>query len=225
MIHNGVSAGPKQEKKPYLRNYGMPFNLSRENFKLFMGNFTILNGNIHPNCWKESKDYFSSNNIKSIYVTSVDRLTRSVHGFRMIYEFCKYSNITINSGLINEYNNPPLDSRIDRNKMMNLALNAELQHMDFCNSAQIASNTRKRNRNMDEQNQEASEDVNELEEAMELVQVEERPQNRPRRSRSEPPPIQTTNASNFSSLSNAFSSVTYAAASVASSLTNKFSGH
>jgi len=224
LIHNKVSGGPIPGKKPHLRNYGTPYNLSLKSFEIFMGNFTILNGNIDPNCWKDSKDYFSKYNIKSIYVTSIDRLTRSVHGFRMIYEFCKYSNISINCGLINEYNNPPLVSRIDRNKMMTLALDAELYHMNCCNSAQIASNTRKRNRDIDEQNPEATEDINDLQEAMQEIEVDERPHNRQRRSHSEPPIRQSTNTSNFSSLSNAVSSVTYAAFNVASSLTTGFSG-
>jgi hypothetical protein len=221
LIHNGVSAGPKPGRHPYLRNYGMPLNLSRRNFQLFMGNFTITDGNINPLCWDSSKLYFEENNIKALYVTNINRLTRSVHGFRMLFEFCKYSNVVINSGLTNNYDNPLLDSRIDRNKMMTLATEAELQHMDFCNAAQNASNTRKRNRNMDEQNPEASEDINDLEEAMELVQVDERPRNRPRRSRSEPPPRQSTNASGFSSLSDAVSSVTTAAASLANKITGR----
>ena len=220
LIHNGVSGGPSPRNRPCLRNYGRPHNLSRRDFQLFMGNFTITDGNINPQCFDSSNIFFKDYNIKALYVTNIGRLTRSVHGFRMIYEFCKHSNIVINSGLTGDYDNPPLDSRIDRNKMFNLAMEAELQHIDFCISAQNASNTRKRNRDMDEQNPEASEDVSDLEEAMDLVQVNHRPHNRQRRSHSAPAPIATGSSSATSMISSAYSS----ASSTISSLANRFTG-
>ena len=220
LIHNGVSGGPAPGNRPCLRNYGLPYNLSRRDFQLFMGDFTITDGNINPQCFDSSNCYFNDHNIKALYVTNVGRLTRSVHGFRMIYEFCKHSNIVINTGLSSNYDNPPLDSRIDRNKMFNLAMEAELQHIDFCISAQNSVNTRKRNRDMDEQNPEASEDVGNLEAAMDLVEVNPRRRNRQRRSHSAPPPGENVAAASNGMISSAFTN----ASSTISSLANRFTG-
>jgi hypothetical protein len=221
LIHNGVSGGPAPGNRPCLRNYGLPYNLSRRDFQLFMGDFTITNGTINPQCFDSSNSFFKDNNIKALYVTNVGRLTRSVHGFRMIYEFCKHYNIVINSGLTCNYDNPPLDSRIDRNKMFNLAMEAEIQHIDFCISAQNAFNTRKRNRDMDEQNPEASEDVGNLEEAMDLVQVNPRPRNRQRRSHSAPAPRENATDADTSMVSSAMSSASSTLASLASRFTGR----
>ena len=177
MIHHGISGGPSKTggQSAHLKKYGTPWNLSRLSFQIFLGNFTITDGNINPACWDCSKIFFEENNIKAFYVTSVNRLTRMSHGFRLIYEFCRYNNVSICSGLQGSYDNPPLDSRINRNDMFKLAMDAELQHMDFCISAQNSQITRRRNRDMDEQNPEQSENVNELEEALVLAQVSERP--------------------------------------------------
>ena len=191
MIHNGISGGPFKTRghAVHLKKYGTPWNLSRRDFQIFMGNFTITDGNINPACWDCSRLFFEENDIKELYVTSVDRLTRMNHGFRLIYEFCRRNNVSICSGLQGNYDNPPLDSRINRKEMFKLAMEAELQHIDFCISAQNSQNTRRRNRDMEEQNPEQPEDVNELEEALDLAHVSERPRQRQRRSQSQPPPV------------------------------------
>ena len=178
LIHHGISGGPSKtcRQSAHLKKYGTPWNLSRLSFQIFLGNFTITDGNINPACWDCSKIFFEENNIKAFYVTSVNRLTRMSHGFRLIYEFCRHNNVSICSGLQGSYDNPPLDSRINRNDMFKLAMDAELQHMDFCISAQNSQITRRRNRDMDE-----------LEEVLALAQVSERPRQRQRRSQSQPP--------------------------------------
>jgi hypothetical protein len=179
LIHNGVSGGPfkKSGHSVHFKRYGTPWNLSRRSFQIFMGNFTITDGNINPACWDCSKIFFEENNIKALYVTSVNRLTRMTHGFRLIYEFCKRNNVSICSGLEGNYDNPPLDSRLNRNEMFKLAVEAELQHIDFCISAQNSVKTKRRKR---EQNV----DVDDLSEALDLTNISDRPRQRQRRSRS-----------------------------------------
>jgi hypothetical protein len=194
LIHNGVSGGPfkKNGDAVHLKRYGMPWNLSRRSFQLFMGNFTITDGNINPACWNCSRIFFEENNIKALYVTSINRLTRMTHGFRLMYEFCRRNNVSICSGLEGNYDNPRLDSRINRNEMFKLALEAELQHMDFCISAQNSVKTKRRKR---EQNVDV--DVDDLSEALDLTNISDRPRQRQRRSRSlSPSPNHSIEASN-----------------------------
>lgn len=144
LIHNGVPAGPKTGSAPHSRHLGTPNNMNCLDFNIFMGNFIIENGTFDTSNIHESRDYFQQYNITALYVTSVDRLTRMTHGFRLIHEYCNYCNVTIHSGIQGSQNNPSMtNTGAGRDEMFRQAGKAELEHMDFCISAQNGVRTRR----------------------------------------------------------------------------------
>ncbi len=144
LIHNGVSAGPKPGTAPHLRHLGTPNNMNRLDFNIFMGNFIIENGTFNTDNLNESRDYFQQHNITALYVSSVDRLTRMTHGFRLIHEYCNYCNVRIHSGIEGNSNNSPIsDTGTGRDEMFRQALKSEIEHVDFCISAQNGVRTRR----------------------------------------------------------------------------------